>query len=258
MKLIVYGVNTVREAILSGSIKKDVSVYIAEKKYKSVIADKSFINIAKDKNINIYSKKDASFLQEFGKEAFIKGIAAVAEYPESDYENLLNKSAQNNGRPFYLILDEITDPQNLGSIIRTANGAGVSGIIIPKANSVGITSSVAYVSQGALFYVAVVRVVNISRTIADLKKRGIWVAGLSGDAEDTIYDMDFNLPLALVVGSEGSGLRRLTAENCDRVLRIPMERGVNSLNASVSFAVAAYEVVRQRKYGIKIAVKKIA
>ncbi|MGC8554494.1 MAG: 23S rRNA (guanosine(2251)-2'-O)-methyltransferase RlmB [Candidatus Acidulodesulfobacterium sp.] len=248
MKLIVYGVNTVREAILSGSIKKGGSVYIAEKKYKSGIADKSFINTAKDKNVNIYSKKDASFLQEFGKEAFIKGIAAVAEYSESDYENLLHKSEQNTGKPFYLILDEINDPQNLGSIIRTANGAGVSGIIIPKSNSAGITSSAAYVSQGALFYVAVVRVVNISRTIADLKKRGIWVAGLSGEAEDTIYDMDFNLPLALVVGSEGSGLRRLTVENCDRILKIPMEPGVNSLNASVSFAVAAYEVVRQRKY----------
>ena len=248
MKLIVYGVNTVREAVISGSIKKGGSIFIAEKKHKTVAADKSFINLAKDKNITIYSKKDAVFLQEFGREAFAKGIAANAEYIEADYEDLLNKSGKNAAMPFYLILDEITDPQNLGSIIRTANGAGVSGIIIPKANSVGITSSAAYVSQGALFYVTVVRVVNISRTIADLKKRGIWVAGLSGDAANTIYGIDFNLPLALVIGSEGSGLRRLTAENCDSILKIPMERGVNSLNASVSFAVAAYEVVRQRKY----------
>ncbi len=252
MRLTVYGVNTIKEAVLSGNIKKGGNIFVSEKKWKGGIIDKNFIKLLKEKNINILLKNDGAFLQEFGKEAFIKGIAANTEYIEKDYEDLFDKSGKNSYMPLYLILDEINDPQNLGSIIRTANGAGVSGIIMPKSNSVFITSSVAYVSQGALFYVDAVRVINISRTIVDLKKRGIWVAGLSGEADDAIYDTDFNIPLAVVVGSEGRGLRRLTAENCDRILRIPMEQGVNSLNASVSFAVAAYEILRQRKYaGVK-------
>jgi 23S rRNA (guanosine2251-2'-O)-methyltransferase len=259
MRLTVYGANTVREAVLSGNLKKGGAVFVSEKKLKSGTMDKNLTALLKEKNIGIVAKNDGAFMNEYGKEALIKGIAAGVEYIEKDYEDLFEKADRNGGMPLYLILDEITDPQNLGSIIRTASGAGVSGIIMPKSNSVFITPSVAYVSQGALFYVDTVRVVNISRTIADLKKRGIWVAGLAGDAEDTIYDMDFNVPLAVAVGSEGKGLRRLTAENCDKILSIPMEAGVNSLNASISFAVAAYEILRQRKYGgVKNKGKKIA
>ncbi len=255
MRLTVYGTNTIKEAVLSGNIKKGGRVFVSEKKRKGGNLDKCFLKLLKENNIGIFPAADGIFLKEYGKEAFIKGIAANIEYNEKDYEDLFTGVSMDknvNLMPLYLILDEITDPQNLGSIIRTANGAGVSGIIAPKSNSVFITSSAAYVSQGALFYVNVVRVTNISRTIEDLKKRGIWVVGLSGEAEGTIYDMDFDVPLALVVGSEGRGLRRLTAENCDRILRIPMEAGVNSLNASISFAVAAYEVLRQRKYSKKI------
>jgi 23S rRNA (guanosine2251-2'-O)-methyltransferase len=264
MQLIIYGVNTIREAVFSGYLKRGGRVYASEKKWKNGIIDKSLIRLLKEKNIDILTKNDNIFLKDYGKEALMKGIAASVDYREKTYEELfektnegtkLNEAGAPPPLPLYLILDEITDPQNLGSIIRTASGAGISGIIMPKSNSVFITSSVAYVSQGALFYVDAVRVTNISRTIGDLKKRGIWVAGLSGEADDTIYDMDFNAPLALVVGSEGRGLRRLTVENCDKILKIPMESGVNSLNASISFAVAAYEILRQRKYrsGKKIA-----
>ena len=249
MRLTVYGANTVREAILSGNIKNGGNVSVSEKKWKSGTIDKNLVGLLKEKNINIIVKNDAAFINEYGKEAFIKGIAVNVEYMEKDYEDLFDKAGGDNYMPLYLILDEITDPQNLGSMIRTASGAGGSGIIMPKSNSVFITPSVAYVSQGALFYVDSVRVANISRTIDDLKKRGIWVVGLSGEADETIYDMDFNVPLAIVVGSEGRGLRRLTAANCEKVLKIPMEAGVNSLNASISFAVAAYEILRQRKYG---------
>ena len=252
MRLTIYGTNTVREAVLSGNIKKGGSVFVGEKKWKGGSLDKDIIRILKDKNINITVKNDGAFINEYGREAFIKGIAANVEYAEKQYEDLLDSSMVNNNMPLYLILDEITDPQNLGAMIRTASGAGVSGIIMPKSNSVFITPSVAYVSQGALFYVDSVRVVNISRTIEDLKRRGVWVAGLSGEANDTIYDMDFNVPLAIVIGSEGRGLRRLTETVCEKLLKIPMESGVNSLNASISFAVAAYEILRQRKYcGVK-------
>ncbi|MCL4322493.1 MAG: 23S rRNA (guanosine(2251)-2'-O)-methyltransferase RlmB [Deltaproteobacteria bacterium] len=258
MQLIIYGVNTIREAVFSGYLKRGGRVYASEKKWKNGIIDKSLIKLLKEKNIDILTKNDNIFLKDYGKEALMKGIAANVDYREKTYEELLentdtganlNAAGVSMPLPLYLILDEITDPQNLGSIIRTANCSGISGIIMPKSNSVFITSSVAYVSQGALFYVDAVRVTNISRIIEDLKKRGVWVVGLSNEAKDTIYDMDYNMPLAIVVGSEGKGLRRLTVENCDKILRIPMESGVNSLNASISFAVAAYEILRQRKYG---------
>jgi 23S rRNA (guanosine2251-2'-O)-methyltransferase len=249
MQLTVYGANTIKEAVITENIKKGGSIFASEKKLKSGTIDKSLLSLLKEKKIGILKKNDGAFIKDYGREAYIKGIAANIEYKEKDYEEIIGDSGDKASMPLYLILDEITDPQNLGSMIRTASGAGVSGIILPKSNSVFVTPSVAYVSQGALFYVSVARVTNISRTVDDLKKRGIWVAGLSGDAKDAIYDVDFNVPAAVVVGSEGRGLRRLTAEKCDKVLKIPMEKGVNSLNASISFAVASYEILRQRRYG---------
>ncbi len=254
MNLIIYGVNTLKEAVFSGNLKMGDRVYLSEKKLKNGIIDKNLIKLFEEKNINVLTKNDGAFIKDFGREALIKGIAANVEYREKSYEELTGKANADNFpsvMPVYLILDEITDPQNLGSIIRTANCAGISGIIVPKSNSVFITSSAAHVSQGAVFYVDTVRVANISRTIEDLKKRGIWVIGLSNEAEDDIYGMDYDVPLAIVVGSEGKGLRRLTAEKCEKVLKIPMAGSINSLNASVSFAVTAYEILRQRKYAGK-------
>lgn len=250
MDLTVYGVNTVKEAILSGNLKRGGEICFSEKKRKNGKIDKDLIKLLKDKNINIVTKNDNAFMKYFGKEALAKGIAANIKYTEKAYEKLFdeaNTGGSPQPMPLYLILDEITDPQNLGSIIRTANCVGISGIILPKSNSVFITPSVAYVSQGALFYVNMARVVNISRTIRDLKDRGILVVGLSNESEDTIYETDYNVPVAIVIGSEGRGLRRLTIEKCEKVLKIPMAGSVNSLNASVSFAVTAYEIIRQRK-----------
>lgn len=248
MQLTIYGANTIKEAVLSGKLRK--TVYVSEKKWKNGLIDKDFLKLIKAKNIKIEIKNDNIFIKEFGRESFIKGMAAAVEYDEKQYEELFEKRGKQ--LPFYLILDEVTDPQNLGSIIRTANCSGISGIIVPKSNSIFITSSVANVSQGALFYVDVVRVTNIARTIDDLKKRGIWVVGLSNDSKDDIYSIDYNIPLAIVIGSEGRGLRRLTTSKCENILKIPMVGNVNSLNAGVSFAVMAYEVLRQRIYNKKL------
>lgn len=248
MQLTIYGANTIKEAVLSGKLRN--TVYLSEKKWKNGLIDKNFLKLIKTKNIKIEIKNDNIFIKEFGKEAFIKGMAATAYYNEKQYEELFeNKDKQ---LPFYLILDEVTDPQNLGSIIRTANCSGISGIIVPKSNSIFITSSVAQVSQGALFYVDVVKVTNIARVIDDLKKRGVWVIGMSNDSKDDIYSMDYNIPLAIVIGSEGKGLRSLTISKCEKILKIPMVGNVNSLNTSISFAVMAYEVFRQRTYNKKI------
>ncbi|MCL4542894.1 MAG: 23S rRNA (guanosine(2251)-2'-O)-methyltransferase RlmB [Deltaproteobacteria bacterium] len=244
MQLTIYGTNTIREAIVSCKLQK--TVYVSEKKQKSGFINKDLLNLIKEKKIEIEIKNNDIFIKEFGKEAFIKGIAATAHYNEKQYEELFgNKSKQ---LPFYLILDEVTDPQNLGSIIRTANCSGISGIILPKSNSIFITSSVAQVSQGALFYVDVARVTNIARVIDDLKKRGIWIIGMSNNSKDDIYSIDYNVPLAVVIGSEGKGLRRLTISKCEKIVKIPMVGNINSLNAGVSFAVMAYEIFRQRIY----------
>jgi len=240
--LTIYGTNTIKEAILSGKLRK--TIYFSEKKWKHGFIDKDFLKLIRARNIKIEVKNDNIFIKEFKKEAFIKGMAAIVEYDEKQYEELFEN--QDNRLPFYLILDEITDPQNLGSIIRTANCSNISGIILPKSNSIFITSSVANVSQGALFYVDVVRVTNIARVISDLKKRGIWIIGLSNGSKNDIYTMDYNIPLAIVIGSEGNGLRKLTISKCENILNIPMVGNVTSLNAGVSFAVIAYEVLRQR------------
>jgi 23S rRNA (guanosine2251-2'-O)-methyltransferase len=258
MKLIIYGTNTIKEAIISGNLTKDV--YISEKKHKGGSIDKDLIKLIKSKNIKINIKNDQFFLKEFGNEASLKGIAAGIDYKEKSYEELILSSDETHSHkskglhkfPFYILLDCVTDPHNLGSIVRTANCVGANGIIVPKSNSAYITPSVANVSQGAIFYTDVVRVINISRTIDNFKKQNIWVIGLSNEAKEDIYSMDYNIPIAIVIGSEGKGLRRLTMERCEKVLKIPMLGNINSLNASASFAVIAYEILRQREFKKKL------
>jgi 23S rRNA (guanosine2251-2'-O)-methyltransferase len=144
-------------------------------------------------------------------------------------------------------LDKITDPHNLGSIIRTADAVGADGIIIPKRHSVGLTAVVAKSSAGAVEYVPVAKVSNIAQTIDRIKEKGIWVVGAHMDGEKEHYNTDLRGPLALVIGSEGRGISRLTKEKCDFLVRLPMVGKISSLNASVAAAVLMYEVFRQRE-----------
>lgn len=144
-------------------------------------------------------------------------------------------------------MDKITDPHNLGSIIRTADAVGADGIIIPKRHSVGLTAVVAKSSAGAIEYVPVAKVSNIAQTIDRIKEKGIWVAGAHMDGEKEHYNTDLRGPLALVIGSEGSGISRLIKEKCDFLVRLPMVGKISSLNASVAAAVLMYEVFRQRE-----------
>ena len=156
-------------------------------------------------------------------------------------------AAEEKGEPpFLLIADEINDPHNLGSIIRTANCAGAHGVIIPKRRSVGLTAAVAKASAGALAHTKVAEVGNLSRTIEELKAKNIWVAALDMDG-DEIYSSNLTGPLAIVVGSEGSGVGTLVKKSCDFSIRLPMLGQINSLNASVAAAIALYEAVRQRE-----------
>lgn len=173
-------------------------------------------------------------------------IAQVAAYEYAELDDLFAAAEKKNEAPFFLLLDEIEDPHNLGSIMRTADAAGAHGIIIPKRRAVGLTATVAKASTGAIEYIPVVRVTNLSRTIEELKERGIWIAGTDASAKEDYRSIDGALPLGLVIGSEGKGMGRLIRDKCDFLLSLPMAGKVTSLNASVAASLLMYEVYRKR------------
>ncbi|MGI6205118.1 MAG: 23S rRNA (guanosine(2251)-2'-O)-methyltransferase RlmB [Anaerovoracaceae bacterium] len=176
-----------------------------------------------------------------------QGVAAfVSDYKYSSVEEILSYAAEKNEDPFIVILDGIEDPHNLGAIIRTADASGVHGVIIQKRRAVSITPVVEKAAAGAAEYVNVARVANISQTIDQLKKDGVWVYAVDMDGMN-FWDSDLSGPAAVVVGSEGRGISRLVREKCDAVISMPMSGSVNSLNASNAAALAMYEVVRQRR-----------
>ena len=171
-------------------------------------------------------------------------LAAVREYVS--VEDILADAAAKNEPPLIVVCDEISDPHNLGAIIRTAYCAGAHGVIIPKRRSAGLTSVVAKTSAGAVSHMKVARVPNIPSLLKDLKKQGVWVFGTAANGTTGLYDADLKGAAAIVIGSEGDGMTRLAAENCDFLVSIPMKGDLNSLNASASAAILLYEAVRQR------------
>jgi 23S rRNA (guanosine2251-2'-O)-methyltransferase len=174
----------------------------------------------------------------------VVALTAPKDYVELD--DILAKAKETGRPPLLIVLDEIEDPRNFGAILRTADAAGVDGVVIPQRRAVGLTETVAKSSAGAIEYVPVAKEVNIVRAIEQLKASGIWVAGIDMDGEKYHYETNLNIPLALVIGGEGKGIGRLVKEHCDFILKIPMLGHVSSLNASVAAAVVMYEVVRQK------------
>lgn len=172
-------------------------------------------------------------------------IACTAAYEYSEMEDIFELAEKKGEAPFVYILDNIEDPHNLGAIIRTANLSGAHGVIIPKNRAVGLTSTVARTSAGALNYTPVVRVTNISKTIEELKKKGMWFVCADMDGE-IMYNLDLTGSIGLVIGNEGEGVSRLVRENCDYIASIPMKGDIDSLNASVAAGVLGFEIVRQR------------
>jgi 23S rRNA (guanosine2251-2'-O)-methyltransferase len=173
-------------------------------------------------------------------------LAYVAAYQYAEIDDLFAAAEKKNEPPFFLLLDEIEDPHNLGSIMRTADSVGAHGIIIPKRRAVGLTATVAKASTGAIEYIPVVRVTNMARTIDELKERGIWIAGTDAKGKDDYRRLDGTLPLGLVIGSEGKGMGRLIRDKCDFLIHLPMVGKVTSLNASVAASLLMYEVYRKR------------
>lgn len=173
-------------------------------------------------------------------------IAKVAAYEYTELDEILEKAREKGEAPFLILLDGIEDPHNLGAIIRTANLAGAHGVVIPKNRAVGLTATVARTSAGALNYTPVARVTNLSKTIEDLKKEGMWFVCADMDG-DCMYDVNLTGSIGLVIGNEGEGVSRLVREKCDYKASIPMYGDIDSLNASVATGVLAYEIVRQRR-----------
>lgn len=173
-------------------------------------------------------------------------VAQVALYEYAELDDLYKATEEKNEQPFFLILDELEDPHNLGSIMRTADAVGAHGIVIPKRRAVGLTTTVAKASTGAIEHIPVARVTNLARTLEEMKERGIWVVGTDASAREDYRNMDGNMPLALVIGSEGKGMGRLVKEKCDFLIKLPMAGKVTSLNASVAAGLLMYEVYRKR------------
>jgi 23S rRNA (guanosine2251-2'-O)-methyltransferase len=176
-----------------------------------------------------------------------QGVAAqVAAYQYAELDDLFNLAEKRNESPFFLLLDELEDPHNLGSIMRTADAVGAHGIIIPKRRAVGLTATVAKASTGAIEHIPVARVTNLSRTIDELKDRGVWIVGTDAKESDDYRNLEGGMPLTLVIGSEGKGMSRLIREKCDFLVQLPMVGHVTSLNASVAASLLMYEVYRKR------------
>jgi 23S rRNA (guanosine2251-2'-O)-methyltransferase len=174
-------------------------------------------------------------------------LAPRAGDPETQLEEALEALA--GSPPLLLVLDGVTDPHNLGACLRSADAAGVAAVIVPRDRAAGLTPVVRKVAAGAAETVPLVQVVNLARTLRELKERGVWLVGTADDASRTLYEVDFRGPTAIVLGSEGEGMRRLTREACDQLVSIPMGGAVESLNVSVATGVALFEVVRQRRAG---------
>ena len=244
----VEGRNAVLELLESGRDINKILVANGEK-HGSI---HKILAIAKERKI-IVTEIEKNKLNQIAQTPNNQGvIAIVPPYDYCEVEDILDEAKRKNEKPFILILDGIEDPHNLGSIIRTAETAGVHGIIIPKRRAASVNSTVSKVSAGAVEYMKIARVNNINETIRYLKEQDVWICGTDMDT-DTIYTkQDYKMPIAIVIGSEGFGMSRLVKENCDFLVKIPMKGRITSLNASVSAGIIMYEVVKNRKNALGI------
>lgn len=239
----VEGRNAVLELLESG---KDINKIFVAKGEKHGSINK-IIAIAKEKRIIVVEKDRKQLEQMAGTDNFQGVIAIVPPFEYSEIEDILQEAEEKQEDAFILVLDGIEDPHNLGSIIRTAETAGVHGIIIPKRRAVAVNSTVNKVSCGAAQYMKIARVTNISDAIEELKQAGLWICGTDVATDKYYYNQDLTGPLAIVIGNEGKGMSDKVKKNCDFLVKIPMKGKIESLNAAVSTGIVVYEAVKQRK-----------
>ncbi len=238
----VEGRNAVIELLESG---KDINKIFITKGERHGSINK-IISMAKENKV-ILVEKEKRKMEEMAETLNYQGvIAMVPPYQYCEVEDILQEAKTKKEEPFVLILDGIEDPHNLGSIIRTAETAGVHGIIIPKRRAATVNSTVNKVSAGAVQHMKIARVTNITDTIESLKKEGLWICGTDINTKTYYYNQDFKMPIGIVIGNEGSGISQKVKKNCDFLVKIPMKGKVTSLNASVSTGIIVYEAMKQR------------
>ncbi len=239
---IIEGRNAVTEALRAGSaIDK---IYVARGETDATLG--FLASSAREKGI-VVVEADRRKLDEMSVTHAHQGVIALAAVREyASVEDILRSARDKGEAPLIVVCDEITDPHNLGAVIRTAECAGAHGVIIPKRRSAGLTAIVAKTSAGAVTHIPVARVPNLTALLKDLKKEGLWVYGSAAGGKTPLYEADLKGPAAIVIGSEGEGMGRLVTETCDVIISIPMKGRLNSLNASTAAAILLYEAVRQR------------
>jgi 23S rRNA (guanosine2251-2'-O)-methyltransferase len=239
----IYGIHPVTEALKSSRpvIQK---IFVAAGKHGGAL--RYLVQLAREKNIPVHDRPQ-EFLTGLAQSQHHQGVVALtAGIPYTSWEDFLESiRGKKNGRAQVLLLDSIEDPQNLGSLIRTAEACGVRGIVIPKDRAVGLTPAVIKSSAGAAAYIPVVRVTNLSSTLDELKREGFWIVGTHQGGEKSLYEMKFDMDVGLVIGSEGKGIRPLVLRHCDHTIRIPMRGKIESLNAAIAGAIVLYEILRQ-------------
>jgi 23S rRNA (guanosine2251-2'-O)-methyltransferase len=237
--MIIYGVNPVLEALRAGRVRRLRVGTRADKRSDAVIA------LAKRGGVAV-ERVDASVLERFARGGVHQGIVAeLAPIRDYSIEQLIERAAP--AAPLLVVLDGIEDPHNLGAITRSVDAAGAHGIVRQARHAAALEGAAAKASAGAIAFVPFATVVNIARALEALKEHDVWTVGLAGEASDAYDEVDYTLPTAIVLGGEGEGLRRLTRERCDRLVRIPMAGSVESLNVSVAAGVALFEAARQRR-----------
>ena len=239
---IIEGRNAVQEALRAGrAIDK---LYISKGEVDKTLGH--IASTARDKGIVVVEcdRRKLDFMSQTHAHQGVIALCAVRDY--CTVEDLFAIAEERGEPPFFVVCDEISDGHNLGAIIRSAECAGVHGVIIPKRRSAGLTAVVDKASAGAAEHMAVARVPNIPAALQELKKRGVWIYGTAADGEKDLWHTDFSGPIALVIGSEGDGMGRLVRESCDFIVSLPMRGRVSSLNASAAAAITLYEILRQR------------
>ncbi len=246
MQELLAGVNSIMEA-LKGR-RKIEKIFLQEGRQGKRLED--LLRLAQRKGVYVQYVEKQKLDQMYTLSNHQGVVARVESYEYAEIGEVLEIAALKGQSPFLLILDGIEDPQNMGSIIRTAECAGVHGIIIPRHHSVEITAAVARASAGAAEHMPIVKETNLVNVIKELKAKGFWVIGADMDGHQDYFSASIPSPTVLVIGGEGQGMRRLVKENCDIILKIPMRGKVNSLNAAVASALLIYEVIRQQSEGV--------
>ncbi|MBS6042221.1 23S rRNA (guanosine(2251)-2'-O)-methyltransferase RlmB [Clostridium baratii] len=239
---LIIGRNAVMEALKSD--KTIEALYVTKGQREGSI--NAILSLAKENRV-VIKEVDKKKLDSMSNGEVHQGaIAVITPYKYFEVKDILDAAKEKGESPFVVILDELEDPHNLGSIIRTAETCGVHGIIIPKRRNVGVTPTVYKSSVGAVEHVKIAKVTNINATIDELKEEGIWVYGADIEGKEYSYEVDFSGPCALIIGSEGRGISKLTLKKCDKLVKIPMIGRINSLNASVAGGIMMYEVLKGR------------